>query len=193
MKKKNVVVIAGPSGSGETTFTRELTLAYSNFVRAVTATTRPPRTGEKNEIDYYFFNREKFFEEVQNGNIPEHTFVKDRDAHYGTYLPDLEKKLKKGQTVIVNTDRSGAHFYRDRYNATTIFIKPKSLDVLRNRIIRRDSAISDREVDLRILQAMQEIVDSTGQYDYVVFNTDGEFADTIIDVVDILKREGYSV
>jgi guanylate kinase len=193
MKEKNVVVIAGPSGSGETTFTRELTLGYSNFVRAVTATTRPPRTGEKNEIDYYFLDKEKFFEEVQNGNIPEHTFVKSRDAHYGTYLPDLEKKLKEGKTVIVNTDRSGALFFKRKYNATTIFIKPKSLDVLRDRIVRRDSQISEREVDLRILQAMQEIVDSTGYYDHVVFNTDGEFADTVIDVVDILKREGYSV
>jgi guanylate kinase len=193
MKEKNVVVIAGPSGSGETTFTRELTMAYTNFVRAVTATTRPPRTGEKNGIDYYFFDRDRFFEEVQNGNIPEHTFVKSRDAHYGTYLSDLEQKLKEGKTVIVNTDKTGALFYKRKYNATTIFIKPKSLDVLRDRIVRRDSNITDREVDLRILQAMQEIVDATGHYDYVVFNTDGEFADTIIAVVDILKREGYSV
>mgnify|MGYP002620796418 CR=1 FL=1 len=193
MKHKNVVVIAGPSGSGETTFTRELTLAYPNFVRAVTATTRPPRTGEKEGVDYYFLNKEEFFEEVQSGNIPEHTYVKSRDAHYGTYLKDLEKKLDEGKTVIVNTDKSGALFYKRKYNATTIFIKPKSLDVLRDRITRRDPHISEKEVDLRILQAMQEIVDATGQYDYVVFNTDGEFADTIIDVVDILKREGYSV
>jgi len=188
-----VVVIAGPSGSGETTFTRELTLAYPNFVRAVTATTRPPRTGEKEGVDYYFLSKEEFFEEVQNGNIPEHTYVKSRDAHYGTYLKDLEGKLAKGKTVIVNTDKTGALFYKRKYNATTIFIKPKSLDVLKERIIRRDSNISEREVDLRILQAMQEIVDATGQYDYVVFNTDGEFADTIIDVVDILKREGYTL
>lgn len=193
MKKRNVIVIAGPSGSGETTFTKELTLAYSNFVRAVTATTRKPRAGEKDGIDYYFFDRNDFFEEVQNGNIPEHTFVKSRDAHYGMYLPDLEKKLKDGKTVIVNTDRSGALFFKRKYDATTIFIKPKSLDVLRSRIVRRDSHISEREVDLRILQAMQEIVDATGHYDHVVFNTDGEFADTIIDVVEILKREGYSI
>jgi len=193
MKTKNVVVIAGPSGSGETTFTQELTLAYSNFVRAVTATTRPPRSGEKDGVDYYFLTKEKFFEEVQKGNIPEHTYVKSRDAHYGTYLKDLEEKLQQGKTVIVNTDKSGALFYKRKYNATTIFIKPKSLDVLKDRIARRDSNISEREVDVRILQAMQEIVDATGQYDYVVFNTDGEFADTIIDVVDILKREGYSV
>jgi len=192
-KRKDVIVIAGPSGSGETTFTNELMLAYPNFVRAVTATTRPPRTGEKDGVDYYFFDMERFFEEVQNGNIQEHTYVRSRDAHYGGYIPDLEDKLNAGKTVIINTERSGAEYYKKNYGATTIFIKPKSLDVLRDRIIRRDSHITDLEVDKRMLQAMQEIVDAQGSYDYVVFNTDGEFAETVLSVIDILKREGYKV
>lgn len=191
MRVKHVVVIAGPTGSGETTFTNELTLAYPDFVRAVTATTRAPREGERNGVDYYFFTRDKFFEEVQAGNIPEHTYVKNRDAHYGSYLPDIEKKLAEGKTVIVNTDLHGAQYYKREYGAATIFIKPKSLDVLRERIMHRDPNISEQEINSRMVQALQEINEAEDRYDHIVFNTDGEFSETITKVIEILRREGY--
>jgi guanylate kinase len=191
--KKQVVVIAGPTGSGETTFTNELGLAFPQFERAVSATTRPPRKGEKNGEDYYFFSKEQFFEEVQEGNIPEYIRVKNRDAWYGSYKPDLDAKLAKGKIVIVNTDLSGMRYFKNHYRATSIFIKPKSLDVLRNRLKRRDVSISEHELDMRMAQATREIADAEHMYDYVVFNTDGEFADTMYDVVAILKREGYDV
>lgn len=168
-------------------------MSYAHMVRAVSATTRSPRMEEKHGTDYYFLSQEQFFEEVQNGNIPEHTFVREREAHYGTYLPDLQEKLEAGNIVIVNADLAGARYFKHHYDAVTIFIKPKSLDVLRDRIARRDPDVTEYEVDLRMLQALNEIVDAVGQYDYVVFNTDGEFADTMIKVVEILKREGYDV
>jgi len=193
-KGKQVVVIAGPSGSGETTFTNELVLAYpGKMARAISATTRDPRGDEKDGEDYYFFDKETFFDEIQKGNIPEHTFVKERDAYYGSYLPDLQKKLDEGKIVIVNTDRVGADYYKRNHNAETIFIEPKIIEVLRKRIEERDPSVSKHEVDVRILQAMREIVDAAGAYDHVVFNTDGEFAETMTSVVEILKREGYSV
>lgn len=193
MPKRQVVVIAGPTGSGETTFTKELMLSYSNFVKLVTATTRPPRPGEKEGFDYYFFSKEKFFELVQDGTIPEYTHVVNRDAWYGTYLPDLEKKLADGKIVIVNTDLKGARFYKENYRAVTIFIKPKSLDVLRSRIVRRDPSIPEKEVNNRMQQALQEINEAENQYDHVVWNQDGEFVDTISRVVEILKMERYDV
>ncbi len=191
MPPRRVVVIAGPTGSGETTFTHELILAYPNFVRLVTATTRPPRPGEREGYDYYFLSKEKFFEEVQEGTIPEYTHVRNRDAWYGTYLPDLNKKLEEGKTVIVNTDLKGAQYYKKHHHAITIFIQPKSLDVLRRRIMRRDPTISKEEVDNRMKQALDEIHHAENHYDFVVWNTDGEFVDTISRVVEILKLQGY--
>lgn len=193
MPKRQVVVIAGPTGSGETTFTKELMLSYPNFVKLVTATTRPPRPGEKEGFDYYFFSKEKFFELVQDGTIPEYTHVVNRDAWYGTYLPDLEQKLSEGKIVIVNTDLKGMRFYKEHYRAVTIFIKPKSLDVLRFRITRRDPTISEKEVNNRMQQALQEINEAENQYDHVVWNQDGEFVDTISRVVEILKQERYDI
>jgi guanylate kinase len=192
-KKRQVVVIAGPSGSGETTFTEELMLAYPHFTRAVSATTRAPREGEREGEDYYFMTKEKFFEEVQAGNITEHTYVKNRDAHYGTYLPDLEKRMASGKTVIVNTDLSGAKFFKEHYDALTVFIKPKTMGVLYDRLLRRDPSIAKEEVISRLLNAAQEMMEAENKYDYVVFNDDGEFADTILRIVEKLRNEGYAV
>lgn len=193
MPKKKVVVIAGPTASGETTFTKEFILGYKNFVKAISATTRKPREGEENGVDYFFFSREEFFDLVQKGDIPEHTFVKNRDAHYGTYLPDLKAKLESGKTVIVNTDLQGARWFKEHYRAITIFIKPKSMFTLYERLIRRDPSISREEVIVRLLHASQEILEAEHQYDYTVFNDDGEFADTMIKIQSILKEEEYEV
>ncbi len=143
--------------------------------------------------NYYFMTKEKFFEEVQAGNIPEHTFVKNRDAHYGTYLPDLNKRLAMGKTVIVNTDLSGAMFFKKNYDALTVFIKPKTMQVLYDRLIRRDPGISKEEVISRLLNAAQEMLEAENHYDLIVFNDDGEFADTILKIVEKLRNEGYEV
>ena len=191
--KKQVLVIAGPTASGESTFTNELTDAYENFTKLVSATTRKPRLNEKHGVDYYFFTKEEFFDAVENGDIPEHTYVPNRDAYYGAYEPDLEEKLVKGLNVIANTDPKGAKFFKDNYGATTIFLKPKSLDVIEDRLRRRDASITEEEVQKRLVQAQREIRDAEKKFDYVVWNTDGEFADTIFNVIEILKKEGYSV
>ncbi len=193
MHRKQVVVIAGPSGSGETTFTEELMLAYPHFTRLVSATTRTPRSGERDGEDYYFMTKEHFFEEVQKGSIPEHVYVKNRDAHYGTYLPDLRKRIASGKTIVVNSDLNGARYFKEHYNATTIFIKPKSIYTLYERLIRRDPNISKEEIISRLLNATQEMIDAEHHYDYVVFTGDGEFADTMIKIIEELRREGYAV
>ncbi len=191
--KKQVLVISGPTGSGESTFTHELIEAYETFAKLTSATTREPRLNEEHGVDYYFFDKEQFFNAVDCGDIVEYTHVKNRDAYYGAYKPDLDEKLSKGLNVIVNTDVKGALFFKEHYRATTIFIKPKSLEVIEDRLRRRDASISDEEVAKRLKSAQQEIDDAENKYDYVVWNTDGEFANTLIEVVEILKKEGYSV
>lgn len=190
---KRVLVIAGPTGSGETTFTNELIEGYASMVRLTSATTRAPRLNEENGKDYYFFSKEEFFNEVQKGNIIEHTFVPNRDAFYGAYKPDLDAKIAKGLIVIANTDLSGAEYFKANYDATTIFIRPKGLEVIRDRLKRRDPTISDAEVEHRLKNAQDEIDRAKNHYDHVVWNTDGEFADTLLAVVDILKKEGYTL
>jgi guanylate kinase len=193
MSRKQIVVLAGPTASGETTFTKELLVAYPNFAKLVTATTREPRAGEAHGVDYYFFTKEQFFEEIEMGNIIEHTHVKNRDAYYGTYKPDLEEKLATGRTVIVNTDLVGSRFFKQRYGATTIFIKPKSMNTIYERLRRREPDMPTETVVHRVLSAVEEIMEAEAQYDYVVFNDDREFSETVENMVGILKKEGYNV
>jgi len=192
-KEKQVVVIAGPTAVGESTFTHELVEGYENFVKLVSATTREPRLNEQDGIDYYFFDKEKFFEEIHTGNIIEHTYVANRDAYYGTYKPDLEEKLAKGLNIVANTDPKGAQFFKEHYNAATIFLRPKSLEVTEDRLRRRDSSITEEEVQKRVVQAKKEIADAENKFDYVVWNNDGGFVETVFEVIDILRKEGYSV
>lgn len=189
--EKRVLIIAGPTGSGESTITKKIIIRFPIFTRLVTATTRVPRLNEKHGVDYYFFSPEEFKKELTNGNILEHTFVPGRDVYYGTYKPDLEKKLSEGRNIIVNPDVVGAKFYKKQYNATTIFIKTKSLDILQSRLTLRDLNIKKEELDLRLKAAKYEVDNEEKFYDYVVVNKDNELEQAVSDVEDIIKKEKY--
>ena len=194
MKERQVVVIAGPSGSGETTITNEIVKRFPNRVkRLVTATTRPPRAGEKNGVDYYFLTNEEFARSKERGDILESTYIPNRNTYYGTYAPDLKKKIDSGNIVFVNPDIVGARYYREKFNAVTIFIVPESIDALKRRIIERNPELGDEEVAKRRANAESEIRDEQSFYDYTVRNADGKLEDTVHDVMDIIRKEGYTL
>jgi len=191
--EKKVLIIAGPTGSGESTITKEIIKKFPIFSRLVTATTREPRLNEKNGIDYYFFSEEQFKKAVTKGEIIEHTFVPGRAVYYGTYVPDLEEKLKVGKNIIVNPDVVGARYYKKNFNATTIFIKTSSLDILRERLIGRDPTISAEELSERLKAAQYELENEENFYDYVIINDDGDLPQTVERVAGILQKDGYKL
>ncbi|MBT3539143.1 hypothetical protein HOF40_04640 [Candidatus Parcubacteria bacterium] len=190
---KQVLVIAGPTGSGESTITKEIIKKFPIFTRLVTATTREPRLNEKDKKDYYFFSEEDFKKEVTRGSIIEHTFVPGRSVYYGTYKPDLDDKLEKGFNIIVNPDVVGARYYKEHYNATTIFVKTESIGILKERLVKRDSSISKEELDRRLEAAKYELDNEENFYDHVVINTEGKLEEAVDEVVEILKRENYKL
>jgi len=190
---KRVLVIGGPTGSGETTITNEIIKQFPIFTRLVTATSRRPRNGEKNKIDYYFFSKDNFEKNITNEKIIEYTYIKNRDTYYGTYKPDLDEKIAKGFNVIVNVDIVGAKYYKDNYDATTIFIKPESIEELGGRLLNRDKNISPEELNKRIKNAENEIENEMNFYDYVVTNANGKLEEAIEKTADILKKERYSL
>src|SRR3990167_7895626 len=158
MKKLGkIVVIAAPTGGGESTITNEIINRFPSFKRLVTATTRKPRNKERHRKDYYFFSKIKFKKEITRGNIIEYTYVKNRKAYYGSYKPDLEKKLKLGYNVIINPDVVGAKYYKKNYQAITIFVKPDSLESIKKRLIYRDIGIKPTELKRRLKNAEDEI------------------------------------
>ncbi|MFH0930226.1 MAG: guanylate kinase [Candidatus Moraniibacteriota bacterium] len=190
---KRVLIIGGPTGSGETTVTNEIIKQFPVFTRLVTATSRKPRNGEKDKFDYYFFSKEEFEKYIANGKIIEYTYIKNRDAYYGTYKPDLDEKIAKGFNVIVNVDIVGAKYYKENYNATTIFIKPESIEELKGRLANRDKNIDPEELNKRIKNAENEIEKEMPFYDYVVVNANGKLEKAVEKTIDILKKEKYSL
>ncbi len=192
-KEKNILVIGGPSGVGESTITKEIIKRFPIFTRLVTATTRKPRLGEKDKVDYYFFSKDKFLAEIKKGNIIEYTYIKNRDVYYGSYKPDLEKKLRQGYKIIVNPDIVGARYYKKHYQATTIFIKPDSMANLKKRQLARNPNIDPDELKKRLTYAREEIEKEAPFYDYIVVNRQGEMEKTIEKIVKILKKEKYGI
>src|SRR3984957_20314508 len=101
-----LVLISAPSGGGKTTLCRQLLRTRRNMVRAITCTTRAPRRGEKNGVDYYFLKADDFLRRVQAGNFLEHATVYGNS--YGLLKSELLGKLRAGKDVLLNVDVQGA-------------------------------------------------------------------------------------
>lgn len=190
---KQVVVIAGPSGSGKNAIIGKIRERFPHSTQLVTATTRLARPGERDGVDYHFFTQERFDAGISSGNIPEHRFVPALNTSYGIYLPDLEKRLVNGDTVFAQVDIEGARYLHDHYHATTIFIMPESLQQFRGRLRVRNPEWTEHEFDARMKITEEEIRVHAPQYEYRVINADGRLQDTVHQVIDILLKEGYNL
>ena len=191
-ERKQVVVIAGPAGSGKDAIIKELLQRCPNTTRMVTAVTRAPRPGEKDGIDYHFFSNEHFQEEVKNGNILEHYYRNETDTYYGTYKPDIESRIKSGKVVLCQIQIVGAQYFKEHYNATTFFIMPPSLDAFEQRV-RARAPMSGVEWQERLKITEQEVEHDAPWYDYRIRNEDGKLEEAVNEVMAILEKEGYTL
>src|SRR5260370_24652656 len=145
-----LVLISAPSGGGKTTLCKALLAASPQMARAVTCTTRPPREGEKDGVDYYFLDATSFLKRVQAGNFLEHATVYGNS--YGTLKSEVLGKLRQGKDVLLNVDVQGAATIREKANEDpelkdalfSVFLTPPSVAVLEQRLKKRgtDSAAS---------------------------------------------------
>lgn len=187
---KRIVVFAGPSGSGKNTIMHEIIKRSKKISKFVTATTRKKREGEKDGVDYYFLSEEEFKEKMKQGLIPEHNI--HAFNYYGTYLPDLDKKLKEGKIVFGQVQLVGAKYLKENYNALTLFFVADSLKVLEERI-RQRSKLSEEEIKERIRVAKREIEEESKFYDYIIENKQDQLEETVEKVIKILKKEGIKI
>jgi guanylate kinase len=190
--KKNILVIAGPTGSGKDTVIKEVIKKVPNANFLVNATSRKPRADEVDGKNYYFLSNEQFLKELENGNILEYYHRADTDTYYGTYKPDLLKKIEGNGIAIAQLQIVGAKFLKDNYNATTIFILPESLDIIEKRV-RSRAEISDLEWAERLKHLEREVKEDVNFYDYKVTNFEGKLEDTVNSVIEIMKKEGFEV
>lgn len=190
---RQVVVIAGPTGSGKDTIIAELVKRSANCVRLVTATTRTPRPGERSGVDYHFFSKPRFEQELQAGNILEFNYRKKLDTYYGTYKPELDTQIAAGRIVFAQVQIVGARYLKEHYDAVTIFITSPSVQLLLERIRERDKTLTPEEIQARLDIALQEIKEDAPFYDYRITNEQGRLIESADRVVEILEKEGYNL
>jgi len=170
-----LVVISAPSGGGKTTLCQQLLAARPDMTRAITCTTREPRKGEKDGLDYYFLDAEPFLRRVQAGNFLEHATVYGHS--YGTLKSEVLGKLRAGRDVLLNVDVQGAATVRERASAdpelrrvlVSVFLTPPSADILKQRLLKRGTD-SKVVIQKRLGVARQEVA-QWKNFDYLLIST----------------------
>lgn len=188
--KDRVVVIAGPAGSGKDTVVRELLKRIPEATLMVTATTRAPRPGEVDGMNYHFMDNTRFKHELEVGNILEYYHRSATDTYYGTYKPDIDARLSRGEIVFCVLQIVGAKYMKEHYNALTIFIEPRSIEEFEQRI-RTRSPMSDTEWEERKKITENELSNDAPWYDHRVVNADGGLDDAVLAAYSILEDAGY--
>lgn len=181
-QKGLLIVISGPSGVGKGTVRKALfQRTQQNLVYSVSMTTRQPRNGEIDGVDYYFVNQEQFQSQIDNGNLLEYaTFVGN---FYGTPKDKIEQELDKGNEVVLEIEVNGAMQVKEKMpEAVFIFIAPPSFSALENRLYTRGTE-SAETIKERLQKASREIK-LANQYDYIVINdTVDNAADRIMAII----------
>ncbi|MBW7933609.1 MAG: guanylate kinase [Gemmatimonadaceae bacterium] len=167
------IVLSAPSGAGKTTIYRRLMAERPDIGYSVSCTTRPPRPGEVDGVDYHFLTPEAFEARRAAGEFAESATV--HDHAYGTLRSEVQKVLSGGKHVIMDIDVQGAaQFARAFPQSVLIFIIPPSIDVLVERLTRRGT--ESRDVLLTRLRNAQGELHEIGRYHYVVENDDLDHA-----------------
>jgi guanylate kinase len=171
------VVITGPSGVGKGTLIRSLRERMPELQLSVSATTRRPRTGETQGVDYHFFAPEEFERHVRDGDFVEHADY--AGARYGTLRSELETRSAAGAPVVLEIELQGARQVRDTMpSAVQVFIAPPSLDALRARLVGRGTDVPE-QIEARLRTAEREVA-AKDEFAHVVVN------DRLEDAVDEL-------
>jgi guanylate kinase len=162
-----IFVITGPSGVGKGTLIRGLMERLPGLALSISATTRPPREGERDGVDYYFLSPEEFERHVQTGDFVEHADYAAR--RYGTLRSELARRMERGSAVVLEIEVQGARQVRRSVpDAVQVFIAPPSLDALRTRLIGRGTD-DHEEVERRLRVAEQEL-EAQPEFAHVVVN-----------------------
>lgn len=162
------IIVSSPSGAGKTTIVQAVLAQNKTLSRVVTATTREPRTGEKDGVDYHFWTIKKFESAIKKHHMLE--WAKVHTNYYGTPKKSVDLLIKKGICPVLVIDVQGARIVRKAYKeAVSVFIIPPSLRELKKRILGRQDNTKDIEVRLKTAKKEMQDID---KYDYALVNDD---------------------
>lgn len=179
MTQGNVFIISAPSGTGKTTILKRIIAALERVAFSVSHTTRPPRAGEEEGVDYFFISKDNFVTMQQQG-----LFLEWAEVHgnlYGTSSDAVQTATQQGVDIILDIDIQGARQVKEKMGdkGISIFISPPSLKELERRLKGR-STETELVIATRLANAREEMK-SIDRYDYVIVN------DTVDRAVEVLK------
>lgn len=169
-----LVLISAPSGGGKTTLCQQLLAARPQMTRAVTCTTRPPRAGEQDGVDYYFLDAATFLKRLHAGNFLEHATVYGHS--YGTLKTEVLGKLRQGRDVLLNVDVQGAATIRAKAQEdaelkgalVSVFLTPPTMGTVEGRLRKRGTD-SEAVIAKRLSVARQELA-QWKHFDYLLLS-----------------------
>ncbi len=188
VKKGLLIVVSGPSGAGKGTVLAHTTEKYSNLKYSVSVTTRAPREGEVDGVNYFFKSVEQFKEMVANGEFLEHKEV--HNNYCGSPLTNVQKHLSDGYDVVLEIDTEGALEVKNVYpDCVMIFITPEKFTTIEQRL-RGRSTESEEQIQIRTQNALKELKQAVF-YDYIVVNEDAQQG--AMDIISIIEAEKCKV
>jgi guanylate kinase len=149
-------VVSAPAGAGKTTLVKQLVSIFPNVVQAPSLTTRPRRATEIDGKDYHFVSEKEFLKREAEGQLLEH--VELHGNLYGTSREEVERVRRSGRHAILVIDTRGAIALKHQLNPVLIFIKPPSLETLKERLVHRASE-DEKSIEMRLSWAQKELAD----------------------------------
>lgn len=179
MSKGVLTVVSGFSGAGKGTVMKRLIQKYDDYALSISVTTRKPREGERDGIEYFFKTKEEVENMIKNDEFLE--YARYVDNYYGTPRFYVEEMLAKGKNVILEIEIQGAMQIKAKNSeAVLVFVTPPSFEELRNRLVGRGTETAD-VIESRLRRASEE-AEGMSSYDYILVN------DQVEDCVDRLHQ-----
>lgn len=180
MSKNKIFVFSGASGVGKSSALKRVMAARHDLRFSVSATTRAPRPGEKDGVDYFFVTRERFEEMIAGGELLEY------DEHHSNLYGTPKAQMTEGVHMVLDIEPNGAFQVKRNYpDAALIFVTPPSLEELERRLRNRGDTPED-QIGIRLERAKWEI-EQSDHYDYVVLND--ELDRCVGEILDIIAYE----
>ena len=189
MNKGIMLVVSGPAGSGKGTVNKHL-LDTEDYAFSVSATTRDPRPGEVDGVNYHFITREDFLGRIASGDMLEYTEYCGN--FYGTPLKEAEEVMQSGKNLILEIEVEGARNVKAKYpDAVLVLLLPPSYSEQEARLRGRGTE-TEEKILLRLARAKEEVA-LADCYDYVVYNFDGKARDAADQILSIVEAEKLSI
>lgn len=166
--KGAILVLSGPSGAGKSTIINHASAEIGEYYFSISTTTRQPREGEQDGVDYNFVTHEVFEEGIKAGEFLEYATV--HGNYYGTSLKPVHQALKEGKLVIFDIDVQGHRLVRAKMGdfVTSAFITPPTLNELEKRLYTR--ATDDDSIIKRRIENAREEINAIGEFDFIIIN-----------------------